>query len=64
MPSSRGSSQWGIEPSSPEVPALQVDSVVLSHWGSPFNTLKHYKDGEVSSVTSALHPQYWWGGSG
>ena len=32
-PFSRGSSQSRIEPSSPAVPALQVDSLPLSHWG-------------------------------
>ena len=25
----------GIEPSSPATPTLQVDSLALSHWGSP-----------------------------
>ena len=29
----------GIEPRSPVVPALQVDSLPLSHWGSPFTVL-------------------------
>ena len=27
----------GIEPESPEAPALQIDSLRLSHWGSPGN---------------------------
>ena len=25
----------GVEPVSPESPTLQVDSLLLSHWGSP-----------------------------
>ena len=29
----------GIEPRSPVVPALQVDSLPLSHWGSPLTVL-------------------------
>ena len=29
----------GIEPRSPVVPALQVDSLPLSHWGSPLSVL-------------------------
>ena len=37
--SSRGSSKPGIEP---ESPALQVNSLLLSHWGSP-----HYKLGQI-----------------
>ena len=37
MPSSRGSS-WP-KPISPAAPALQVDSLPLSHWGSPLSTL-------------------------
>ena len=37
--SSRGSSEPGIEPKSP---ALQVNSLLLSHWGSP-----HYKLGQI-----------------
>ena len=37
--SSRGSSKPGIEPKSP---ALQVNSLLLSHWGSP-----HYKLGQI-----------------
>ena len=32
MPSSRGSSDPGIEPPPPEAPALQVDSLPLSHF--------------------------------
>ena len=39
MLSSRGSSQPRIEPESPASPALQANSLLLSHWGSPlFNT--------------------------
>jgi len=34
MPSSRGSFDPGMEPMSP---ALQTDSLLLSHWGSPNN---------------------------
>ena len=26
----------GTDPESPEFPALQVDSLLLAHWGSPF----------------------------
>ena len=37
MPSSRGSS-WS-KPISSVVPALQMDSLPLSHWGSPLSTL-------------------------
>ena len=36
MPSSRGSSWAGIEHTSPVAPALQADSLLLSHQGSPF----------------------------
>ena len=35
MPSSRGSSWPEIEPEAPAVPALQADSLSLSHQGSP-----------------------------
>ena len=35
MPSSRGSSQPGIEPVSPAFSALQADSLPLSDQGSP-----------------------------
>jgi len=38
MPPSRGSSDPGIESVSPASPALQVDSLLLSHQGSPFTT--------------------------
>ena len=34
MPSSRGSSDPGIEPESPSAPVLQLASLLLSHWGS------------------------------
>ena len=29
----------GIDPTSPAVPALQVDSLPISHWGSPWNPM-------------------------
>ena len=32
---SRGFSNPGIQPKSPAAPALQADSLLLSHWGSP-----------------------------
>ena len=35
IPFSRGSSQPGIKPRFPVTPALQADSLLLSHWGSP-----------------------------
>ena len=35
MPSFRGSSDPGMEPASPEPSALQVDSLLLGHQGSP-----------------------------
>ena len=35
MPSSKGSSQSGIEPVSSGAPALQVDSLLLRQEGSP-----------------------------
>ena len=35
LPSSRGSSWLKIEPTSPSIPALQADSLPLSHGGSP-----------------------------
>ena len=34
MPSSRDLPNPGIKPTSPVSPALQVDSLPLSHWGS------------------------------
>ena len=49
MPSSRGSSDPGIEPVSPASPALQVDSLLLSHQGSPFTTSVQF-----SSVAQSL----------
>ena len=36
MSSSRGSFQPRGQPTSPESPALQVDSLLLNHWGSPY----------------------------
>ena len=36
LPSSGESSQPGIKPVSPAILALQVDSLPLSHWGSPY----------------------------
>ena len=30
----------GIEPTSPVTPALQVGSLLLSHWGSPIRYLE------------------------
>ena len=33
----------GIEPASPVAPALQADSLPLSHWGSPYISLYMYK---------------------
>ena len=39
MPSFRGSSRPGVEPKSPEDSVLQVDSLPLSHWGSPMTNL-------------------------
>ena len=41
--SSRGSSQPGIEPKSPVSPALQADSLPLSHLGSPSICLYKHK---------------------
>ena len=38
MPSSRDVPNPGIKPMSPESPALQVDSVLLGHRGSPFKS--------------------------
>ena len=35
MSSSRNLPNPGIEPVSPAAPALQVDSLPLSHWGKP-----------------------------
>ena len=43
MPSSRGSSDPEIEPVSPASPALQADSLPLSHQGSPKSFLPAYK---------------------
>ena len=31
----------GTEPTSPETPALQADSLLLSHWGDPKNIFTH-----------------------
>ena len=31
----------GIKPTSPVSPALQVDALLLNHWGKPENTIKH-----------------------
>ena len=42
-PSSRGSSHERIEPASPASPALQVDSLPLSHQGSPVTKTLHVK---------------------
>ena len=36
MPSSRDLPHPGIEPMSPATPALQLGSLLLSHWGSPY----------------------------
>ena len=40
---SRGSSNPGIETVAPVTPESQVDSVPLSHWGSPLSFLQHHK---------------------
>ena len=53
MSSSRNLPNPGIEPVSPAAPALQVDSLPLSHQGSPKNTgmqgtKKHKKLPELS----------------
>ena len=40
MPSSRGSSP-GIAPTSLAAPASQADSLLLSHWGSPYITHRY-----------------------
>jgi len=34
----------GINPASPAAPALQVDSLLLSHWGSPKGILRATKN--------------------
>ena len=41
-PSSRGSSRTGIEPASPEPPALQADSIPPNRWGSHACTHTHF----------------------
>ena len=48
-----------IEPTSPMAPALQVDSLLLSHWGSPFPTILWVKaeHPEVTMHCCTLCPQ-------
>ena len=42
MPSSRGFPDPGIEPTPPVAPALQLDSLLQSYWGSPHKVFLSY----------------------
>ena len=42
-PSPKDLVNLGIEPKYPAAPALQVDSLPLSHWRSPLNTMRPVK---------------------
>ena len=55
MPSSRDLPDPGIEPASPAAPALQADSLPLSHWGSPLGGL-HVTIGVTEKVSRVSLP--------
>ena len=45
----------GIEPASAVVPALQADSLLLSHWGSPYKIEHTCRKGHLSYISLQLH---------
>ena len=49
----------GIEPSYPTAPALQVDSLLLSHWGSLNSNLVSSKDDVKIEINWRLHQEVW-----
>ena len=56
MPFSRGYSDPGIQHTSPVSPALQADSLPLTHWGSPEFLAKSYLLGLVKDHHKVLKP--------
>ena len=54
MPSSRESSDPGIEVMSPAAPELQADSLPLSHWGSPTNMFSSVQFSSVAQSCLTL----------
>ena len=52
MPSSRGSSNPGIKTTSPVSPALQADSLPLSHHGHPLHLILFFYPLDMVSFSS------------
>ena len=48
----------GTQPAFPEVPALQANSLLLSHWGSPFLSLLSVKMFTEHLLSTRYNPMY------